>query len=131
MIIMKGKKVQKSWMENSPLPAKTRWAVSPNGWTDNELRVNYIKAFDEWTAHKVYARLNILLFLLNELFCRSGEGWRCLILDGHGSHLTYKFLQYAQDACIVGVGLPSHTTDFLQPLDQVIFKYFSDSMGKQ
>ena len=54
MIIMKGKYVQKSWIENSPLPPGTRWAASPSGWTDNELGVNYIKAFDEWTAEKGY-----------------------------------------------------------------------------
>jgi hypothetical protein len=43
-------------------------------------------------------------------------------VDGHGSHLTYEFLQYAHNARIVIVGLPSHTTDFLQPLDRVIFR---------
>ncbi|EUC56342.1 DDE superfamily endonuclease, partial [Rhizoctonia solani AG-3 Rhs1AP] len=112
MIIMKGKTVQKPWLENSPLPVGTRWAASPNGWTDNELGLSYIKAFDEWTTEK------------------SSDGqWRCLILDGHGSHLTYEFLQYAHDARIIIVGLPSHTTDFLQPLDCVIFRVLQRFYG--
>jgi hypothetical protein len=52
MIIMKGKYVQKSWLINSPLPGDIVWACSPNGWTDNELGVEYIKAFDKWTVDK-------------------------------------------------------------------------------
>lgn len=53
MIIMKGKYVQKQWAINSPLPEDTWWACSKSGWTDNELGLEYIKAFDEWTAEKV------------------------------------------------------------------------------
>ncbi|KAF8721838.1 DDE superfamily endonuclease, partial [Rhizoctonia solani] len=117
MIIMKGKNVQKAWQEGSPLDPSTQWACSPNGWTDNELGVEYIKAFDEWTAEKA-----------------SNGQWHCLILDGHGSHLTYEFLQYTWDAHIIVIGLPSHTTDFLQPLDRVVFRalqwYYSQAVGK-
>ncbi|KAF8758803.1 zinc finger protein [Rhizoctonia solani] len=80
--------------------------------------IEYIKAFDEWTAEKA-----------------SNGQWRCLILDGHGSHLTYEFLQYAWDAHIIVIGLPSHTTDFLQPLDRVVFcalqQYYSQAVGKR
>ncbi|KAG9082662.1 hypothetical protein FS749_006670 [Ceratobasidium sp. UAMH 11750] len=80
-IIMKGKNVQKRWCKNSPLPLTTVWATSPKGWTNNELGVEYIKAFDGWTKE-----LSV-----------NGQ-WQCLILDGHGSHLTYEFLKYAMDA---------------------------------
>ncbi|KAF8594770.1 hypothetical protein BDV93DRAFT_549088 [Ceratobasidium sp. AG-I] len=119
-IIMKGKYVQKRWSENSPLPATTRWACSPNGWTDNELGVEYIKAFDEWTADKrVYAT------------SRAGGKWRCLVLDGHGSHVTYEFLKYAIEAQIMVIGLPSHTTDFLQPLDRVLFRPLQRAYSKE
>jgi hypothetical protein len=52
MIIMKGQYVQKAWTANSPLPDGTRWACSPSGWTDNELGLEYIKAFDKWTSEK-------------------------------------------------------------------------------
>jgi hypothetical protein len=51
-IIMKGKYVLARWSQDSPLPASTRWACSPNGWTNNVLGVEYIRAFDEWTAAK-------------------------------------------------------------------------------
>jgi hypothetical protein len=43
-------------------------------------------------------------------------------MDGHGSHLAYGFLNYAFNARIIVVGLPSHTTDILQPLDRVVFR---------
>jgi hypothetical protein len=66
---------------------------------------------------------------LTNQFDSSGN-WRCLIVDGHGSHLTYEFLRYAHDARIVVVGLPSHTTDFLQPLDRVIFRALQRYYGQ-
>jgi hypothetical protein len=51
-IIMKGKYVLKRWSNNSLLPAETRWACSPNGWTNNELGLQFIQAFDELTIEK-------------------------------------------------------------------------------
>jgi hypothetical protein len=45
-------------MADSPLPGATRWACSPSGWTDNMLGVDYIKAFDEWTAEKALVTFN-------------------------------------------------------------------------
>jgi hypothetical protein len=53
MIIMKGKHVMEKWSCESPLPLETKWACCPNGWTDNELGVEYIQAFDKWTKDKV------------------------------------------------------------------------------
>jgi hypothetical protein len=44
-----------------------------------------------------------------------------LILDGHNSHLTFGFLDYAFKNRILVLCLPSHTTDFLQPLDVALF----------
>lgn len=60
-----------------------------------------------------------------------GGQWRCLILDGHGSHVTYGFLKYAVDARIIVVGLPSHTTDFVQPLDRVLFRPLQRNYSKE
>ncbi|KAG9127710.1 hypothetical protein FRC07_010633, partial [Ceratobasidium sp. 392] len=104
-IIMKGKYVLKQWSEGSHLPPDTHWACSPTGWTNNELGQAWIKVFNEQTRHKV-----------------QDGGWRLLILDGHGSHLSFGFLDYAFRNRILVLGLPSHTTDFLQPLDVAIFR---------
>jgi hypothetical protein len=47
--------------------------------------------------------------------------YRLLILDGHGSHATFQFRQYAHDNKIILLYLPAHTTHKLQPLDVGIF----------
>lgn len=52
-------------------------------------------------------------------------------MDGHGSHLTFDFLDYAFKHQILVVGLPSHTTDFLQPLDVAIFRPLQRACGQE
>ena len=43
------------------------------------------------------------------------NGWLCLlIVDGHSSHFTCSFLEYAKAKGIVVICLPPHTTHVLQ-----------------
>jgi len=44
----------------------------------------------------------------------AGDRYRLLIVDGHCSHFTYEFLQYAKDNKIEVLCLPSNTTHLLQ-----------------
>lgn len=44
-----------------------------------------------------------------------------LILDGHGSHVSSKFIDFYIKNQIVALCLPLHTTHILQPLDVGIF----------
>lgn len=53
-------------------------------------------------------------------FCSSE--WRVLLLDNHGSHLTYDFLKFCEDHRIIPFYLPPHMTHYLQPLDDVPFQ---------
>ena len=46
---------------------------------------------------------------------------RLLILDGHVSHINYKFLSYCERNDIVVFCLPLHSTHLLQPLDVGLF----------
>ncbi len=46
---------------------------------------------------------------------------RLLILDGHNSHTTAAFLEYAKEHDIEVLCLPSHTTHWLQPCDVGVF----------
>ena len=48
---------------------------------------------------------------------KAAGSYRLLILDGHNSHCTYKFCQYAAKNKIIVLCLPSHTTHALQPCD--------------
>jgi hypothetical protein len=57
--------------------------------------------------------------------------WRLLILDGHGSHLTPKFLEYCDAHRIFLMIFPPHSTHSLQPLDVVLFAPLSRHYTKE
>lgn len=99
--------IQASWvrsMHEHPLRERPYIAASDNGWTTNELGRNWIETvFNKHTKEK------------------AGRSWRLLILDGHGSHTSMEFLQYAISNRILVVILPSYSTHTLQPLDVVMF----------
>lgn len=79
-------------------------ACSPNGWTDSEVGVAWLKdIFDPETKDRV-----------------RGDK-RLLIVDGHNSHCTLEFLLYAINCGIIVLCLPPHTTHVFQPLDVGIF----------
>lgn len=52
---------------------------------------------------------------------RSSKDWRLLILDGHISHESQKFLELAYVNRVALLFLPPHATHILQPLDKVAF----------
>ncbi len=83
-----------------------RIAVSPNGWTDQELGYKWMKKNFEPETRR---------FLINP------DEYRLLILDGHNSHCTHDFCSFARDHNIIIICLPSHTTHVLQPCDVLIF----------
>ena len=53
---------------------------------------------------------------------RRPENWRLLIRDNFGSHFFKVFSTFAREYKIVVLGLPAHTSPFLQPLEVVIFQ---------
>jgi hypothetical protein len=86
--------------------------VSDSGWTNNEIGLAYlVKVFHEQTKH---------LYPL----------WRLIILDGHGSHLTYGFIHFCREHHIIVICLPAHATAMIQPLDVVIFSPLSNQWSK-
>ena len=75
---------------------------SENGWTDGGIGRNWLEhVFDAETAEK------------------AGGKPQVLIVDGHSSHYTAEFIQYAQDNNIIVLGYPPHCTHALQGLDVV------------
>jgi hypothetical protein len=98
-VIFKAKQHQKAWF--SALP-DAHIAVSVNGWTDNELGLEWIeKCFEPET--------------------RCGDEYRLLLLDGHASHITTKVIRFCVESKIIPLCLPPHTTHLLQPLDVGVF----------
>ena len=46
------------------------------------------------------------------------------MVDGHNSHYTLEFLEYAHDHNIIVICYPAHTTHVLQGLDVAVFGAF-------
>ncbi|THU83056.1 CENP-B protein [Dendrothele bispora CBS 962.96] len=103
-VVFKGKRRDLRWAEENPADARFL-AVSPNGWTDQELGSLWMETDFEPAAR---AR-------------NPNNGYRLLILDGHNSHCTYRFLDFADRHDIIVLCLPAHTTHALQPCDVGVF----------
>jgi hypothetical protein len=110
-MILSGKVHQASWYDELPLD----WTigVSGNGWTTDELGVEWVKHFNQHTA------------------ARTAGVYRLLILDGHGSHATPEFDQYCTDNKIITLCMPPHTSHLLQPLDVSCFSPLKRAYGRE
>ena len=84
-----------------------RWATSNKGWSNNTLAFEWLeRVFEPCTAHPPSSSSNTR---------------RLLILDGHGSHITGRFITFCIDHAIDLMVLPAHTSQVSQPLDVGIF----------
>ena len=91
--------------QKSTHPILSSIAVSPNGWTDQELGFLWLRdVFDPQTAAINPTRAT-----------------RLLLLDGHNSHCSIEFLTLAKSKNIEILCLPPHTTHALQPCDVGVF----------
>jgi hypothetical protein len=89
-----------------------RTALSEKGYINTALGLEFIKFFDNATQDV------------------APEGPRLLQLDGHGSHMTLGFLEYANSHDIIVLGYPPHCTHILQGLDVVIFSPLKHAYAK-
>jgi hypothetical protein len=106
--------IQDSWLQDfDPKLHACFFASSRSGWTNDELGYAWLTdIFDRETKEKARRR------------------WRLLILDGHGSHLTMKFIDYCDANKILLMTYPPHSTHSLQPLDVGIFSPLSTAYSK-
>jgi hypothetical protein len=101
-VIFEGSRIQHAWIPDD-LDGDTVIQVSPNGWTDCNIALNWIQHFDKYTAPRTVGK------------------YRLLILDGHASHISPQFVEYCATHNIVPLCLPPHSTHELQPLDVGVF----------
>src|SRR5262249_35440647 len=80
------------------------WPIqtSTNGWTNDAIGFSWLEHFDMHTAR-----------------CQIGSK-RLLILDGHGSHTTAKFITHCRNQGIIPLCMPAHSSHLLQPLDLTV-----------
>ncbi|KAI1676137.1 DDE superfamily endonuclease [Pyrenophora tritici-repentis] len=98
-LIFTGKYHLSAWYEEAEIPRDWAIAVSDNGWTTNELGVEWLKHFIKHTDGKVVGAR------------------RLLILDGHESHQLLEFQELCKENNIYTLCMPPHSSHLLQPLD--------------
>src|SRR5882757_6029730 len=112
-IIVAGKNHLDSWYDEAEFPPRWRAGVSQNGWTTNELAIDWIRHFEEFTAPR---KLGV---------------YRLLVLDGHESHHSDEFEEYSKTHQIITLCMPPHSSHILQPLDVGCFGPLKKSYGRQ
>ena len=113
MLIFAGKTHRTTWFEDTQLPRDWTIAVSDNGWTTDQLGLQWLKSvFEPYTV------------------ARTKGSYRLLILDGHSSHVNPAFDQFCSQHKIVPLCMPAHSSHLLQPLDVGCFAVLKRSYGQ-
>jgi AraC-like DNA-binding protein len=111
--VVKGKNHLLPWYQHSRFQPEWRVHTSENGWTTNEIGLDWLKHFDQSTKR------------------RTRGVYRLLVLDGHESHHSVDFEDFCKANNIVTLCMPPHSSHFLQPLDVGCFSPLKASYGKQ
>ena len=112
-IVLKGANLLKSWFAGNAFLSGWRPGVSDNGWTTNDLGLEWIKHFDLHTKD------------------RSVGAYRLLVLDGHESHHSVPFELYCKEHNIITLCMPAHSSHLLQPLDVGCFGPLKQAYSRQ
>ncbi|KIO27068.1 hypothetical protein M407DRAFT_73804, partial [Tulasnella calospora MUT 4182] len=96
-----------------------RWnpelAISGKGYTDNDIALKMLMDFNRQTKDK-------------------NDRPRLLVIDGHGSHCSRPFVQYARENRIYIATYAPHTTHEMQGLDKVHFalfkRYYAEELAR-
>ena len=106
--------IYKQSFPSSPYKAEgipgTLYAKSTNGYMDEEL-------FFNWFSRLFVPRTNHL-------------GKRILFIDGHGSHISVRIIDFAGANNVILFCLPPHTTHLLQPLDVAVFSPLKKNISR-
>lgn len=112
-IIFAGKYHLSAWYQEQDIPPTWAIRVTDNGWTTNEVGIEWLKHVDEHTKG-----------------CVVGTH-RLLILDGHESHDSLEFKQLCKEKKIITLCMPAHSSHLLQPLDVGCFSSMKTAYGRQ
>lgn len=111
-VIFKAQNHLANWYTNET-PRDWAIGVSDNGWTTNELGLEWIKHFDKHTKDRMKG------------------AYRLLIIDGHESHQSVEFDEFCAQNKIITLCMPAHSSHLLQPLDVGCFSPLKKAYGKQ
>ncbi|KHJ32976.1 hypothetical protein EV44_g3566 [Erysiphe necator] len=113
LIIFKGEFVLEPWVNVLPKGKQWKTTATPNGWTNRDVTLLWLKHFDEQTKAR-----------------RTGR-FRLLVIDGHDSHQYLEFEKYFDDNDIIIRCLPPHSSHITQPLDLGVFSILKSEHGNQ
>ncbi|KAJ3526256.1 hypothetical protein NMY22_g10234 [Coprinellus aureogranulatus] len=111
LVLYSGTAFLEKWHQDNP--SKASLGYSKKGWTDNELGLEFLKDFDRQTRDIAAGRT------------------RVLYIDGHGSHLTFEFIQYCRLNKIKVPKYIPHGTHVYQGLDVVCFGPVKQDFGRR
>ncbi|KAI1665406.1 Pogo transposable element [Pyrenophora tritici-repentis] len=107
--------VQSSWVDAIQVGEHSVFTTSsPSGWSNNDIGLAWLKEVFERETRR-----------------HASTGYRLLLLDGHGSHVTMDFINYCNDHKILLAVYPPHATHTLQPLDVVMFKPLANAYSTE
>jgi hypothetical protein len=113
--IFKGEYHLERWYQQVPDSAEDyRIATASKGYTTDEIALDWLRHFHQHTEKRV-----------------SKTDARLLLMDGHGSHLTYNFLDYCEKNNIIPFCFVPHTTHLVQPLDGQPFQAYKHYFRKK
>ena len=103
-----------SWVQDVDEDAGAHFAVTSNGWSNNEMGMAWLQqVFERYTKPQ------------------RATSKRLLIVDGHSSHVNMAFVDWADQHGIIILILPPHTTHRLQPLDVGLFQPLSTAYSEE
>jgi len=111
-LVFKGKELNHTWFHQG-LPSTWTFTVSPNGWTTDQISLQWIQHFEKHTRQKTVGSK------------------RLLVLDNHGSHTTPEFRTFCEDNGIILLWMPPHSSHMLQPMDVGCFGPLKTAFSKQ
>jgi hypothetical protein len=91
----------------------SRMGYQKKGYTNGEIGAAWLADWDKLTKKKANGR------------------YRLMIVDGHSSHYTMSFLDYARKNRIIVLCYPSHSTHIYQGLDVVIFSVLKRTWSEE
>jgi hypothetical protein len=101
-LIFKGENLNSGWIPDET-PADWRFITSKKGWTSDLIGFEWLKTH------------------FQPLVSKSTDSRYLLIIDGHSSHVTARFIAYCITSKIDLFLLPPHSSHKTQPLDLSIF----------
>jgi hypothetical protein len=111
-IIVKGKEFNQAWFYQG-LPSTWTFTLSSNGWTTNQIGLQWIQHFEKHTRLKTIGSK------------------RLLVLDNHDSHATLEFRSFCEDHDIILLWMSPHSSHLLQPLDVGCFSSLKTAFSNQ